>query len=78
MSSSGAEAGVKGDQAVVVVGGIGCVGDKNCGLGGRTDGGRGGDGRYRDGDVLSWWEDNVENVTLGTEPKSILYYDPVL
>ena len=40
---------------------------------------RGGvDGRGRDGDRLSWWEDNVANLTLGTEPNAPLAYALVL
>ena len=47
VSGGGAEARVKGDQAVVGAGLIGCGGDADGGLGGRTDGGGGGDGRRR-------------------------------
>ena len=36
--------------------------------------GGGGCGWGRDGDRISWWEDNVSNLTLGTEPKSSLAY----
>ena len=44
------------------------------------DRGVGGNGRYgdRDRDRLSWWEDNVANVTLGTETNDCLAYDPGL
>ena len=52
----------------------------NGGLGGGTD--RGGEGggrdRDRDRDRLSWWEDNVANVTLGTETNATLDYAPGL
>ena len=35
-----------------------------------------GDGdRDGDGYGLSWWEDNIANVTLGTEPNAPLDYD---
>ena len=48
------------------------------GLGKGEDGGGGGDrwdvDRYR----LSWWEDNVENFNLGTEPNAPLAYAPGL
>ena len=37
-----------------------------------------GDTRDRDVDVLSWWEDNVSNITLGTEHNSPLAYALVL
>ena len=42
----------------------------------RMEGGT--DGQDRDGDVLSWWEDNVENITLRTEHNAPLAYDLVL
>ena len=44
VSSGGAEAGVKGGQAVVVTGRIGLGGDADGGSGGGTDGGGGGYG----------------------------------
>ena len=36
--------------------------------------------RYRDGDgdILGWWEDKIECVTLGMEPNDPLDYAPVL
>ena len=43
----------------------------------RTEGG-GGYGRGGDRDRLSQWEDNVEKLTLGTEPNAPLAYDPGL
>ena len=36
--------------------------------------GEGRDGRDRDGDRLSQWEDNAAKVFLGTEPNAPLYY----
>ena len=52
----------------------------NSGSGGGTDVEGGGDGRdgYGDGYGLSWWEDNIVNVTLGTETNALLAYDPGL
>ena len=50
--------------------------DADGGSGGRTDGGGGGNIRDRDG--LNWWEDNIANITLGTEPNDPLAYAPVL
>ena len=50
MSGGGVEAGVKGDQAVVGAGRIGCGGDTDGISEGGTDGGGGGDGRDGDGD----------------------------
>ena len=71
---------VKGDQEVAGAGWIGCGGNVNSGLGGGTDVEGGGDGRDRDGDGygLSWWEYNIVNVTLGTEPNALLAYAPGL
>ena len=68
------ETGAKGVQEVVVTGKGGCGRDTDCGSGGRTDGG--GivyiwDG---DGDIISRWEDNVVNITLGMETNSPLDY----
>ena len=51
---------------MVGAGRIGCGGDANVRLGGRTDRGVGVDGW--DGDELSWWEDNVANVTEHDSP----------
>ena len=57
---------------MVGAGRIGCGGDADRGLGGGTNGGGGGDGqdgyKYR----ISWWEENLSQVTLGTEPNSPL------
>ena len=79
VSGGGEEARVKGDQAVARAGRIGCRGDVNNGSGGRTDVEGGGDGRdgdgYGYGYGLSWWDDNIANVTLGTEPNAPLDYD---
>ena len=49
MYGSGAEARVKGGQAVVGAGRLGLGGDADIGLGGGTDGGIGGDGQDRGG-----------------------------
>ena len=78
MSDGGADAGVKGYQAVVASGRIGCGGDADGDSGGGTDRGWGGDGQSGDGDRLSQWEDNVDRLTLGTEPNSTLAYALVL
>ena len=80
MSGGRAESGVKGDQAVSGAGRIGCGGDVNSGSGGETDVEGGGDGRYGDGYRygLSWWEDNIVNLTLETEPNAPLAYAPGL
>ena len=70
------DAGVKGDQAVSVAGRIGCGGDANSGSGGGTGVEGGGDGRDGDGGGygLSWWEDNIANVTIEIEPNAPLAY----
>ena len=34
--------------------------------------------RDGDGDILGWWEDKIECVTLGMEPNDPLDYAPVL
>ena len=41
---------------------------------GGTVGGVGVDGQDRDGDTLSWWEDNIAHVTLGTDTNDTLAY----
>ena len=71
---------MKGDQAVSRAGRIGCGGDVNSGSGGGTGVEGGGDGRDGDGDGygLSWWEDNIANATLETEPNAPLVYAPGL
>ena len=78
MSGGGAEAGVKGVQAVVVAGHNLFGGDADGGLGGGTD--RGGAGYKQDGyrDGLSRWEDNIAHINLGTEPNDPLAYALVL
>ena len=63
MSGGGAEAGVKGDQAVVGSGRIGCGGDVDGASGGRTYGGGGGNGQDGYGDRLSWLEDIISHIT---------------
>ena len=74
VSGGGAEARVKGSQAVVVSGRVGCGGYADSGSGGGMGGGGIGDGWYGDVDRLSRWEDHVAIVTLGTEPNSLLVY----
>ena len=37
--------------------------------------GRGGYEWDGDGDILSWWENNVPNLNLGTEPHAPFAYD---
>ena len=80
VSGDGAKAGVKGGQAVVVSGRIGLGGDADSSWEvERTE--RGGEkGREIDGDGygLNWWEDNVVNIILGTEPNAPLAYAPGL
>ena len=49
-----------------------CGEDADGGLGGGTDGGGGGD--RRDGDGLSWWENNVKHAALGTETNAPIAY----
>ena len=78
VSSGGTEAGVKVSQSVVGAGRLGLGGDANVGSGGGTDRGGGGDGQGGDGCRLSWWEDNVAKLTLGTEPNYPLAYAPGL
>ena len=74
MSGDGADTGSTGIQAVVGSGRGGCGGKADRRLGGGTDGGGGGYGRDGDGGRLSRWEDNIENLTLRTEPNSPLDY----
>ena len=74
VSGGGAETGATVLQAVVVSVQGGCGGDADGGLGCRTDIGGGGDGRDRDIYILSWWEDNVANLTLGMDPNISLAY----
>ena len=45
---------------------------------GGTDGGGGGDGWEGDRYGLSWWEDNLAQITLGTEPNNPFAYAPGL
>ena len=77
MYGGGAEAEVKGSQAVVEAVRNGFGGDADSGSGGGTGGGGGG-GWDRGGEGLSWWEDNAEHLMLGTEPNSHLAYPPGL
>ena len=63
---------------MVLTGQFGCGRDKDGLSGGGTD--RWG-GVYiwdRDGDRLSWWDDNVSNITLWKENNASLAYSPVL
>ena len=54
-------------------------GDADDGSVGGTERGGGRDGRDGDGDrQLIKWEDNIEKITLGTEPNDPLTYDPGL
>ena len=78
MSGGRAETGATGIQAVVGIGRVGCGGGEDGGSGGGTDRGAGGCGWGGDGDRLSQWEDNVDRLTLGTEPNSTLAYALVL
>ena len=64
------EAGFKGEKSLVVSGRNGYGGDAYGGLVGRTDGGGTGDIQDRNRDRVSQWEENVPNVTLGTEPNA--------
>ena len=63
---------------MVVTERIGCGGNANSGLGGRVGRGEGGYGWNGDIDILSWWEDNVANITLGTDTNAPLIYAPRL
>ena len=78
MSSSGAEAGVKGDQTVVESGRTGCGGDADDSLGSGTDRGQGGHVHDIDRDGLIRWEDNIAHLTLGTDRIAPLAYAPGL
>ena len=71
VSGSIAETKAKSLQAVVKAGQGGCGGDLVGGSGGGTDGRRGGG---VGGEILGQWEDNVVNLTLGTEHNSSLLY----
>ena len=76
MSGGKTEAGAKGGKEVVAIGIFIIGGDADEGLGGRTDGGGGGDGR--DGDryrKLIKWEDTAENISFGIEHNAPLVYD---
>ena len=65
-------------QSVVGARRIGFGGDANGVLGGETDIGQRGYGRYRNGYVINWWEDNVSHAILATEPNSTLAHAPGL
>ena len=78
MSGGGAETEDTGLQVVVGSGQGGCGGDADGGSGGGTNGGGGGDVSDRGGAILSWWEDNIENPTLGKDPNVLLAYGLVL
>ena len=77
------EAGAKGGKEVVVIGRFVFGGDADYGSGGGTYRGGGGDGRDGDGEGdgdgrIIKLEDNVANITSGTEPNDTLVYAPVL
>ena len=78
VSGGGVETRAKDIQAMVGTGWGGCGRDTDSGSGGETDGGGGGYGLDGDRDVLNWWEDNVANINLGTEPNYPLDYAPGL
>ena len=78
MSGCGAETGVTCIHIVVGIGRFECGGYADGGLGGGTDGGGGGYGWGGDGYRIIQWEDNVSNLTLGTEPNAPLAYAPGL
>ena len=78
MSRGGADTGAKGIQSVVVTGQGVCGRDEDEGLGGRTDGRGGGYGWEGEKDGLNWWEDNVANINVGTEPNAPIDYAPKL
>ena len=74
----GVETKAKDFQEVMVTGQGECGRDADDSSGGRTDRSKGvciwdGEG-YR----ISWWEDNVANITLGTETHAPLDYAPGL
>ena len=74
MSGGRSAVGVEGDQAVVGAGQTGFGGDADGGSGGGTDGEGGGDRQDEERDGVNWWEDNVENIILGTYPNAPLAY----
>ena len=78
MSEGRAETGAKCIQAVVNSGRGGYGRDVDGELGGRMEGGGGGDRRDGDRDRLNRWKDNIANITLGTEPNAPLLYAPGL
>ena len=65
MSGGGVETRAKGVQVMVGTGQDGRGKDADGGLGGRKDRGEGGYREDRDRERLSWWEDSLENITLG-------------
>ena len=68
----------KGVQEVVVTEQGGCGREEDNWSGGRTDGSIGVYIWDGDGDIISWWEDNVANITLGTETNAPIDYAPGL
>ena len=78
MSGCGAESRVKDYQAVVGAGRIGCGGDTDSVLGGEMDIEGGGDRRDKDGYRLTWWDNNVVQVSLKTDPNAHFAYVLVL
>ena len=79
VSDKKTEAGSKGGNKMVGTGRFGIGGVVDGVPGGGTDIGGGGDGRERDSNGrLIKWDDAVTIITLGTELKDPLAYDPGL
>ena len=79
MSDGGAETWATGFQAVVGEEMVGCIGDADSVLGGRMEGGGGGD-RW-DGNIdgrIIRWEYTVVNVNLVTGTNAPIFYAPGL
>ena len=68
----------KGVQEVVVTKQGGCGREEDNWSGGGIDGSIGVCIWDGEGYIISWWEDNVANITLGTETHAPLDYDPGL
>ena len=69
------ETGTEGFQAVVVTRQGECGGVVDSFLGGGTDKGGLLGLQGEDGHRLSWWEDDLKNLTLGTDPNAPIAYD---
>ena len=78
VSDGGVENGDKGVQSVVVIGKGGCRRYEDGGSVGGADGEVGVYIWDRYGYILSLWEDNVANITLGTETNAFLACAPGL